>query len=82
MSPTALNTPGHNDSFVIPPATQSGGAVHATAKRAPEGGLIKVESATTEYTDEGIKARFVDRGANVVSESGTDLGWVSGSERC
>ncbi|EIW66538.1 myo-inositol-1-phosphate synthase [Tremella mesenterica] len=64
MSPTAIDpTPGHHNSFALPNATPK---VHASAKRTPEGGLLKVDSPDTVYTAEGIKAKFIDRGANVI----------------
>ncbi|OCF43359.1 myo-inositol-1-phosphate synthase [Kwoniella heveanensis CBS 569] len=73
MSPTALNpVPGHHDSFVLPSTNDNGHAngveakVHASARRTPEGGLIKVESDSTVYGEDGIKAKFTDRGAEVV----------------
>jgi hypothetical protein len=68
MSPTAVgSTPGHLDSFTLP--SQGEVKVHATAKRSPEGGLIQVESESTVYEEDGIRAKFVDRGAAVTSES-------------
>lgn len=39
--------------------------VHPSAARAPEGGVFRVESEDTKYEEEGIRARFVDRGAEV-----------------
>ncbi|WVO20204.1 uncharacterized protein IAS62_001497 [Cryptococcus decagattii] len=64
MSPTALNARGHYDSFSLPAQDQS--QVHPSARRAPEGGLIKVESDSTVYEADGIKAKFTDRGASVI----------------
>jgi myo-inositol-1-phosphate synthase len=67
MSPTALATAeGHHDSFSLPAQDQS--KVHPSARRAPAGGLVKVDSDSTVYVEGGIKAKFTDRGANVVSE--------------
>ncbi|WWC60336.1 uncharacterized protein I303_102907 [Kwoniella dejecticola CBS 10117] len=68
MSPTALDpVAGHHDSFSLPVANGNGGVkVHATARRTPEGGLIKVESDSTKYEEEGIRAKYTDRGADVV----------------
>ncbi|GFZ42540.1 Inositol-3-phosphate synthase [Saitozyma sp. JCM 24511] len=64
MSPTAVgSTNGHLDSFTLP--AQGEVKVHATAKRSPEGGLIQVESESTVYEEDGIRAKFVDRGAAV-----------------
>lgn len=65
MSPTALDARGHNDSFSLPAQDQS--EVHPSARRTPEGGLIKVESDSTVYEADGIKAKFTDRGASVIS---------------
>ncbi|WVQ79083.1 hypothetical protein IAT38_001177 [Cryptococcus sp. DSM 104549] len=65
MSPTALDAaPGHHDSFSLPAQDQS--KVHPSARRTPEGGLIKVESEATVYEEGGIRAKFTDRGAEVV----------------
>lgn len=64
MSPTALNARGHHDSFSLPAQDQS--QIHPSARRAPEGGLIKVESDSTVYEADGIKAKFTDRGASVI----------------
>jgi myo-inositol-1-phosphate synthase len=67
MSPTAVDTmSGHHDSFSLP--SQEAVKVHASARRSPDGGLIKVESESTVYDEEGIRAKFVDRGAEVTSE--------------
>ncbi|WRT65719.1 uncharacterized protein IL334_002667 [Kwoniella shivajii] len=73
MSPTALNpVQGHHDSFSLPSGGVTNGTgvnqtkVHASARRTPEGGLIKVESDSTKYEEEGIRAIFTDRGADVV----------------
>lgn len=63
MAPTALHTNGHHDSFTLPPVSEI--KVHPSARRAPEGGLIKVEGESTVYDSEGIKAKFTDRGAEV-----------------
>lgn len=66
MSPTALNNSnGHHDSFTLPPNAER--KVHPSAARAPAD-LIKVESDSTEYTPEGIKSKFTDRGAEVVKD--------------
>ena len=67
MAPTALHVNGHHDSFSVPNGAANI-AVHPSARRAPAGGLIRVESDNTVYEDEGIKARYTDRGAAVVSE--------------
>ncbi|OCF75008.1 myo-inositol-1-phosphate synthase [Kwoniella mangroviensis CBS 8886] len=74
MSPTALNPiQGHHDSFSLPTTTNGStkdeSQVHATARRSPEGGLIKVESDSTKYEEEGIRAKFTDRGADVVKDA-------------
>lgn len=75
MSPTAIHSNGHHDSFAMPAAATNGNGVadqsnvHPSARRAPAGGLIKVESDSTVYEDGGIKAKFTDRGANVTSKS-------------
>ncbi|TXT07219.1 hypothetical protein VHUM_03389 [Vanrija humicola] len=66
MSPTALHVNGHHDSFALPNGAVDQSKVHPSARRAPEGGLIQVDSETTVYENGGIKARFTDRGANVV----------------
>jgi len=66
MSPTALDVPGHHDSFSLP----RGGddvKVHSSAKRSPEGGLIKVESEDVVYDESEIRAKYTDRGAHVTS---------------
>lgn len=66
MSPTAINNSnGHHDSFTLPPSQER--KVHPSAARAPAD-LIKVESDSTTYTPEGIKARFTDRGAAVTKD--------------
>ena len=65
MSPTALDACDHHDSFSLPAQDQS--KVHPSARRTPEGGLIKVESDSTVYEADGIKAKFTDRGASVIS---------------
>lgn len=66
MSPTALNNSnGHHDSFTLPPNQER--KVHPSAARAPAD-LIKVDSDSTEYTPEGIKSKFTDRGATVVKD--------------
>ncbi|WVN90757.1 uncharacterized protein L203_106000 [Cryptococcus depauperatus CBS 7841] len=64
MSPTALDILGHYDSFTLPPRDQA--KIHPSARRTPEGGLIKVDSESTVYEDEGIRAKFTDRGAEVL----------------
>lgn len=74
MAPIALNPAeqsGH-DSFA--PITQAqgkgkAGGVHASARRTPEGGAFKVQAESTKYEQEGIKARFVDRGSAVTRMS-------------
>lgn len=68
MSPAALHVNGHHDSFTVPNGSVNQAKVHPSARRAPAGGLIKVESENTVYEDGGIKARYTDRGADVVSE--------------
>lgn len=68
MSPTALAANGHYDSFSVPTGKVDQSNVHPSARRTPADGLIKVESDSTVYVDGGIKAKFTDRGANVVSE--------------
>ncbi|AFR97744.1 myo-inositol-1-phosphate synthase [Cryptococcus neoformans] len=67
MSPTALDACDHHDSFSLPAQDQS--KVHPSARRTPEGGLIKVESDSTVYEADGIKAKFTDRGASVIKGS-------------
>ncbi|ODN76595.1 hypothetical protein L202_05252 [Cryptococcus amylolentus CBS 6039] len=64
MSPTAIDAPTHHDSFTLP--AQQDSKVHPSARRTPEGGLIKVDSDSTIYENDGIKAKFTDRGAEVV----------------
>lgn len=72
MSPTALDAPEHHDSFTLPSGSAQPAAsnddVHASARRSPAGGLIKVDSEDTVYDEEGITSRFTDRGAEVTSE--------------
>lgn len=70
MSPVALESAnGHHDSFTMPPqGVVDQSKVHASARRAMEGGLIKVESEGTKYEEDGIRAVYTDRGAEVVSE--------------
>jgi myo-inositol-1-phosphate synthase len=68
MSPAALHINGHHDSFSVPNGSANQANVHPSARRAPAGGLIKVDSDNTVYEDGGIKARYTDRGADVVSE--------------
>lgn len=66
MSPTAVgSTPGHHDSFSLPDVAEI--KVHPSAKRSPDGGLIKVESEDTVYEADGIRAKYTDRGAEVTS---------------
>jgi len=81
MAPTALDpSHGHHDSFTLPAHGEvDQNAVHASAKRSPDGGLIKVENKETVYEEGGIRAKFTDRGAQVTSafcqmqsEPGTD----------
>jgi myo-inositol-1-phosphate synthase len=70
MSPTALEAPGHHDSFSLPVTRELNGTkVHPSARRSPEGGLIKVESEDVVYEGDEIRAKFTDRGAAVTSES-------------
>lgn len=73
MSPTAINVPDHHDSFALPTNGNhsSQASVHPSARRAPEGGLIKVEGDDVSYEAEGVRAKFTDRGADVTSESYT-----------
>lgn len=47
----------------------AGTHVHASAKRSPEGGLLKVESEDTVYDADGIRAKYIDRGVEVASMS-------------
>jgi len=74
MSPTALAVEGHHDSFTLPSSQviRGDGKVHTSAKRSPEGGLIKVEGEGTSYEEEGIRAKFTDRGAHVSSQLSFD----------
>lgn len=67
MSPTALEAPGHHDSFSLPDQRASEAKVHPSARRSPEGGLIEVESEDVVYDEGEIRARFTDRGAAVTS---------------
>ncbi|BEJ16030.1 hypothetical protein CspHIS471_0506350 [Cutaneotrichosporon sp. HIS471] len=69
MSPAALHINGHHDSFSVPNGTVNQAKVHPSARRAPAGGLIKVDSDNTLYEDGGIKARYTDRGADVVKDA-------------
>lgn len=73
MSPTAINVPGHHDSFALPITESHQAPVHASARRAPEGGLIKVQGDDVSYEAEGVRAKFTDRGANVTSEFPTHV---------
>lgn len=66
MSPTALDVPGHHDSFSLP-REENDVKVHSSAKRSPEGGLIKVESDDVVYDESEIRAKYTDRGAHVTS---------------
>lgn len=68
MSPTALEAPGHHDSFSLPKEVKEV-KVHPSARRSPEGGLIKVESEDVVYEEGEIRAKFTDRGAAVTSKS-------------
>lgn len=65
MSPTALDVPGHHDSFALPANDVK---VHSSAKRSPEGGLITVESDDVVYEGGEIRAKYTDRGAHVTSK--------------
>jgi myo-inositol-1-phosphate synthase len=67
MSPTALDVPGHHDSFALPQVNDV--KVHSSAKRSPEGGLITVESDDVVYESGEIRAKYTDRGAHVTSMS-------------
>jgi myo-inositol-1-phosphate synthase len=69
MSPAALHINGHHDSFSVPNGSANQANVHPSARRAPAGGLIKVDSDNTVYEDGGIKARYTDRGADVVKDA-------------
>ena len=74
MSPTALEAPGHHDSFSLPSTGGNNGVkVHPSARRSPEGGLIKVESDDVVYEGDEIRAKFTDRGASVTSESDSGI---------
>jgi myo-inositol-1-phosphate synthase len=55
---------GHHDSFTLPQGKVEVD-VHPSAARAPEGGVFRVESEDTKYEETGIRAKFVDRGAEV-----------------
>jgi hypothetical protein len=70
MSPTALDAPGHHDSFSLPRGGGEQVKVHSSAKRSPEGGLITVESDDVVYDESEIRAKYTDRGAHVTSEFG------------
>lgn len=76
MSPTALEAPGHHDSFSLPNQEVNGTKVHPSAKRSLEGGLIKVESEDVVYEGDEIRAKFTDRGAAVTSGSDVPSGVV------
>jgi myo-inositol-1-phosphate synthase len=80
MAPIALDpaTQQGHDSFT--PAALRGvngsngvndkeGSVHASARRTPEGGAFTVQAEGTKYDEEGIKARYVDRGSAVTRTS-------------
>lgn len=67
MSPTALDAPGHHDSFALPRESEQV-KVHSSAKRSPEGGLITVESEDVVYDESEIRAKYTDRGAHVTSK--------------
>jgi hypothetical protein len=73
MSPTALDAPGHHDSFSLPRGGEEQVKVHSSAKRSPEGGLITVESDDVVYDESEIKAKYTDRGAHVTSEFDSDI---------
>lgn len=84
MSPIALNntytgTGNGNNSFGSPNLQPTIDAppfvdVHATARRTPEGGLLKVESEGTVYDDAKgeIRARFTDKGVACTSKQAVD----------
>ncbi|KAL7419547.1 Myo-inositol-1-phosphate synthase [Cryptotrichosporon argae] len=78
MAPTALDIKDHHDSFSLP--TTGGADVHPTARRSPEGGLIRVDAESTRYSDEGIKAVYTDRGASVEKDANGQL-MVTKTER-
>lgn len=80
MAPTALDPKvqnGHHDSFTLPtsaqqqqpPQQQEGKAkVHASARYTPDGGAFTVQAEGTRYGEEGVKAKYVDRGSAVTRE--------------
>ena len=68
MSPSVVGpTSGHHDSVILP-GGNGGDKAHASTKRSPEGGLIRVQSEGTAYEEDGIRARFTDKGAEVTSD--------------
>lgn len=71
MSPTAIHSDNHHDSFTLPASNgrEEVKNVHASAKRGPEGGLLQVEGEGVVYEAEGVRAKYTDRGADVTSES-------------
>ena len=74
MAPIALEPAEQNGHDSFAPVTRAQGkgkveGVHASARRTPEGGAFKVQAESTKYEEEGIKARFVDRGSAVTRRS-------------
>lgn len=69
MAPVALdpnNSVNGHDSFSLP-ATQEK-MVHASARYTPKGGAFKVQADGTTYEEDGIRAKYVDRGSEVTRE--------------
>lgn len=73
MAPIALDPASQrqagNDSFAAPNSGNNDNnkdtKVHASARRTPEGGAFTVQAEGVRYDEEGIRARYVDRGSAV-----------------
>ena len=76
MAPIALDPKyqSGNDSFAPAPVGNGNGhandgQVHASARRTPDGGAFTVQADGTRYDEDGIRARYVDRGDTVTRTS-------------
>ena len=72
MAPIALDPASQrqagNDSFAAPNGGDNNNKdtkLHASARRTPEGGAFTVQAEGVRYDEEGIRARYVDRGSAV-----------------
>lgn len=81
MAPIALDPASQrqagNDSFAAPNSGNNNNnkdtKVHASARRTPEGGAFTVQAEGVRYDEEGIRARYVDRGSAVTRDANGKL---------